>query len=241
MSVMASRNKDGQLLGYVYDLVRDKLLENPSPEALSRAKGRSVMARMEMLNEAERFKAAARFVDFRQLARKDEHGFDNTKSVREVSPKNALETLIRHFTDTTERKKESRELSDIASQQVRRAEDLSIKARDYSVTVDRILDDHCGAAGVSPKQIVPTLNAEEIAQLRDFSEKLSGFSRVRNEFIDAARLAEQRLQEQESAEILRTIQDSRAGNERTSSRSQSSSQPTTESHRTDRTDYSRGR
>src|SRR5262249_16226501 len=143
MSAIASRNKDPQLLGYVYGLVREKLLENPSQEALSRAKGRSAMARMEMLKEAERFKAAARFGDFRQLTLKDGQGLDNTKSIKEVSPKNALEKLIRHFTDSAQRKRESRELPDIASQQVRRAKDLSIQARDYSVVVDTILKDYC--------------------------------------------------------------------------------------------------
>jgi len=60
MIALASRNKDAQLPGYVYGLVRDKLLENPSQEALSRAKWRPVMARMEMLKEAERFRAALR-------------------------------------------------------------------------------------------------------------------------------------------------------------------------------------
>jgi hypothetical protein len=241
MSGIASQNKDSQLLGYVYGLVRDKLLENPSQEALSRAKGRSVMARMEMLKEAERFKGAAQFVDFRQFPLKDRQGLDNTKSIKEVSPKNALETLIRHFTDSAERKREGRELPDIASQQVRSAEQLSIKARDYSAVVDRILEDYCRVAGVSSKEVAPTLSAGEITQVRDFSERLSAFSGVRKEFIDAARLAEQRLQEKETAEIMRTVQDSRAEAERTSPQSHSLSHPTTESHRADRTDYSRGR
>jgi hypothetical protein len=241
MSAIASRNKDAQLLGYVYDLVRDKLLQNRSQEALSRAKGRSVMAKMEMLKEAERYKAAARFVDFRQLARKDGQGFDNTKSVREVSPKNALETLIRHFTDTRERKKEGRELSDIASQEVRRAEDLSIKARDYSVTVDRILDDYCRVANVSSKQVGPGLNAEEIAQLREFSESLSPFSGVRKEFTDAARLAELSLSDREAARTDREPGVSRSQDQSARTREESRLQATQSNDRSDRDSSGRGR
>src|SRR5262249_22171419 len=179
--------------------------------------------------------------DFRQLPLKDGQGLDNTKSVKEVTPQNALETLVRHFTDSIERKRAARELTDAASHQVKRAEELSITARDYSAVVDRILEDYCRVAGVSSKEVAPTMSAEEIAEVRDFSEKLSAFSGVRKEFTDAARLAEQRLQEKETADTMRTTQDSRAETERTWSQSHSPSQSTTESHRTDRTDYSRGR
>src|SRR5262249_15240348 len=35
MTVIATRNKDGPLLQYVYDQVRDRLLQNPTEEALS--------------------------------------------------------------------------------------------------------------------------------------------------------------------------------------------------------------
>jgi len=45
---MAVRNKDGQLLRYVYEQKKDKLLANPTPDALSRLKGFAVMADMEM-------------------------------------------------------------------------------------------------------------------------------------------------------------------------------------------------
>src|SRR5262249_936763 len=150
--------------------------------------------------QAERFKAAAQFVDFRQLPRKDEQGLDSTKSIRDVSPKNALETIIRHLTDTPAQKREGRELTDIAGQQLRRAEDLSIKARDFSATGDRIVDDYCRRAGVSPRQVAPAMNAEEIAELRDFADKLSVFSSVRKEFTEGARLAELGLREREATE-----------------------------------------
>ncbi|MGH9761500.1 MAG: hypothetical protein ACREAC_11780, partial [Blastocatellia bacterium] len=49
---IATRNKDGQLLTYLYHQVRDRVLQNPTSAALSRAKGRSVTAKMEMLREA---------------------------------------------------------------------------------------------------------------------------------------------------------------------------------------------
>ena len=58
--------------------------------------------------------------------------------VVEVSPKNALETIIRHFTDTRERKREGRELTHIAGQEARRAQELSVKPRDYTVA-DRVI------------------------------------------------------------------------------------------------------
>ena len=85
------------------------------------------------------------------------------------------------------------------------------------------------------------MSAQEIAEVRDFSEKLYAFSAVRTEFAAAARMAEQRLQEKETAEIMRSMQDSPAETQRTSPQSHSHSQPAAESSRTDRTDYSRGR
>ncbi|MGH9827682.1 MAG: hypothetical protein ACREDR_31055, partial [Blastocatellia bacterium] len=238
MEAIATRNKDGQLLTYLYNQVRDKLLKNPTPDALSRAKGRSVMAKMEMLKEAERFKAAVQFADFRQLPRKDEQGLDHSKSVREVSPRNALETIIRHFTDAPERKRESGELTDIASRQVSRAEELSIRARDYSVAVDKILDDYRRAAGVSTKQVAPALNAEEIGQLRDFADKLPIFSSGRKEFTEAARLAEHRL---DNIEAARQSEHARTDNVGLRPLEQSRTEATASSQRTDRDTFSRGR
>ena len=241
MEGIASRNKDGQLLTYVYEQVRDKALDNPSPQALSRAKGRSVMARLEMLKQADRFKAAVQFGDFRQLPLKDEHGRDHTSSVREVSPKNALETIIRHFTDTPERKRERSQLTDIANQQVRRAEDMSTRARDYSVAVDKILDDFCRTAGVSPKQVTPMLNAEEIGQLWDFSDKLSMFSGLRKEFTEAARLADLDLHQREAAQAARESADARTHDPSVHSKEQSLPQATPSTERSDRDSSSRGR
>jgi hypothetical protein len=241
MGTIASRNRDAQLLGYVYDQVRDKLLENPSQEALSRAKGRSVMARMDMFKQAERFRAAAQFADFRQLPRKDEQRLDNTKSIREVSPKNALETIIRHFTDTPEQKTEAKELTDIAGHELRRAEELSIKAKDYSVAVDRILDDYCRSAGASPRQIAPMLNVEEIGQVREFSDKLSIFSSVKKEFTEAARLAELALQRTEATQLARESVDALTHDLSVRSTQQSPTQAPQSIERSDPDSSSRGR
>jgi hypothetical protein len=191
-----------------------------------------------MLEEAERFKAAAQFADYRLLPRKDEQGLDYTQSVREVSAKNALETLVRHFTDDLERKREATELTDIASQQLRRAEDQSIKARDYSVTVDRILGDYCRAAGVSSKEVAPSLSAEEIALLRDFSDRLSAFSGIRKVFTEAARMAEDVLQQRQDQQALRESQRPDLGARGTE---HSPSQVTIDSSRSDRDTFSRGR
>ena len=45
---------------------------------------------------------------------------------------------------------------------------------------------------------MPNLTAGEIAELRDFSDKLSPFSSVRKEFSEAARLGERPLLEKEA-------------------------------------------
>jgi hypothetical protein len=60
------------------------------------------MARLEMLKEAERFKDALKFGDFRQVPSKDNLGRHYTKSLWQLSPRNALEEIIRHFTDSPE-------------------------------------------------------------------------------------------------------------------------------------------
>jgi len=241
MSDIAARNKDAHLLGYVYEQVRDRLLENARDEALSRAKGRSVMAKLEMLKEAERFRSAAQFGEYRQLPRTDGQGLTSSKSIKEVAPKNALETLIRHFSDSAERKGELRELTDVGAQQIKRAEEMSIKARDYSVAVDRILADYCRVSGVSPKEVAPSLNAGEIAELRDFSDRLSPFSSVRKDFNEAARLGERKLLEKEPLNSSKQLQDTRPENDRNPTHVQSRSPMTTESQRSDRDSFSRGR
>jgi relaxase-like protein len=79
MSDMANRNKDARLLVYVYNQVKDNLLANPIREAVSGVKGKAVMARMEMLKQAERLKAAIEFGEFRQLPIRNVEGWDYTK------------------------------------------------------------------------------------------------------------------------------------------------------------------
>ena len=155
MAEIATRNKDARLLALVYSQVRDNVLKEPTDQALSRVKGHAVMARMEMLREAERLRSAIQYGEFRQVALRDAHGLDYTKSLREVEPRSVLEAVIRHFTDSEKQKRERQEIGDIGREQLRRAEAQSTKARDYSVVLDNIVADHFRAAGVQPGQIAP--------------------------------------------------------------------------------------
>ena len=132
MAEIATRNKDARLLAMVYSQVRDSVLKEPTAEALSRVKGHAVMARMDMLLEAERLKTAIEYGEFRQVPLRNSQGLDYTMSLRDVEPRNTLEAFIRHFTDSEERKKERREIKDIGREQLRRAEAQSLKARDYN-------------------------------------------------------------------------------------------------------------
>jgi MobA/VirD2-like, nuclease domain len=238
---IANRNKDAQLLQYVYSHIRDKVLQSPSRQALSRVKGRAILARLDMLKEAERFSTALKFGDFRQLPLKDGQGLDYTKSLREVSPRNALETIIRHFTDTPEQKREGKELTDSVKRQQERAERQSNNATDFSSVMDKILDDHCRAAGVSADEIAPTLTAPEIAELRDFAEKMPYVSRIRKEFTDAGREAERGLRERELAQAARESEQARAHDPVTRPTEQFPSRPPTTTERPDRDSFSRGR
>ncbi|PYP82807.1 MAG: hypothetical protein DMF61_25155 [Blastocatellia bacterium AA13] len=56
-----------------------------------------------------------------------ESRFAHTKSLNEVSPKNALETIIRYFTDSREQKQEQRQLLDAARLQQSRAENQATR------------------------------------------------------------------------------------------------------------------
>ncbi len=241
MDDIANRNTDAPLLRYVYEQVKEKLLANPSPEALSRVKGCSVMAKLDMIKEAQRLDAARRFGEFRQLPLKDARGLDYTKSVREVSPRNALETIIRHFTDSAEQKREQTALSHALGQQLARGEDRYIKARDFSAAVDRILGDHCRAAGVSPRQLTPSLDSQQITELREFAEKLPCLNATRMEFTEAARQAEQMLQEREAIWSGREPEAVHTHEPSAHSREGSPTQPMSNTDRSDRDTFSRGR
>jgi hypothetical protein len=80
-----------------------------------------------MLKEAERFNAALQYGDFRQVPLKDAQGLDYAKSLREVSPKNALEIIIRHFTDTPVQKREIKDTANTVRSQQERAEQQAKK------------------------------------------------------------------------------------------------------------------
>ncbi|HEU4386373.1 MAG TPA: hypothetical protein VFV34_01160 [Blastocatellia bacterium] len=52
---------------------------------------------------------------------------------------------------------------------------------------DKIAQDHYRAGGVSADQVRPELNAKEIAELREFAEKLPALSADRRDFMEGAR------------------------------------------------------
>jgi hypothetical protein len=103
MSEIANRTKDAKLLEFVYHAVKDSLVANNTPSTLADVKGKALMARMEMLKAADRLKATIEYGDYRQLPITDAQGLTYTTSVKEIEPKGALETLIRHFTDSPRR------------------------------------------------------------------------------------------------------------------------------------------
>jgi hypothetical protein len=242
MSDIANSNKDAQLLGYVYNQVKDRLLANPDHEALSTVKGKAVMARMEMLKQAERLKAAIEFGEFRQLPIRNVEGWDYTKSLREVEPKSALEFIVRHFTDTAEQKRERQAVADGLAGQLRKAQEQSTKARDWSVVRDAIARDYCRAAGVRDSQVEPEFNRDQIAELRAYAEKLPYLSFDRKGFREAGSMAEQGLQRRED-EAAREPQQARTQELTGRSTTQQSRSDTTtiRSDRSDRDSYSRGR
>lgn len=196
------------------------------------------MARMEMLREAERLKAAIEYGEFRQVPLRDAHGLDYTKSLLEVEPRSALEAVIRHFTDSEKQKRERQEVRDIGREQLRRAEAQSVKARDYSLVLDTIAADHFKAAGVLPGQIAPELDEKQIAELRQFAEKQPLLSGARKEFTEAARQAERGLRDREVAEPPRQTEQVRSQDTSIPQREHSESRLS--SQRSDRTP-SRGR
>lgn len=118
--------------------MKKDLLANPTPEALAAAKGKAVMARIEMLKAADRLKATIEYVDFRQLPITNAQGLTYTKSVREAEPKSGLDTLIRHFLDSPEKRQERYVIAEAKAQQLKIAEEQSRDTCDYSVIRDKI-------------------------------------------------------------------------------------------------------
>jgi hypothetical protein len=224
MFTIAQRNKDARLLGYAYEQVKGELLRDPNPEQLSRVRGRELTARMDMIKEGERFIAAMKYRDFRQVPVKDQSGLDHTKSVREVEPRSALEVIIRHFTDSQEQKLERQQVRESAKLQVATAEERSIKAAEYSRMSDKVAQDHYRAAGVSADQVRPELNTKEIAELREFAEKLPALSADRKDFTEGARQAERLNHERDAAEAARRAEEART--QGISARTQATAEPT---------------
>jgi hypothetical protein len=241
IDAIANRTKDAALLQYVYAHIRDRVLNLPSRDSLSRVKGRAILARLDMLKSAERFNATLQYGDFRQVPLKDTHGLHYAKSLKETSPRNALETIIRHFTDTPEQKRETTDITNTVRRQQERAEQQATNASDFSFVMDKILDEHCRAAGIPANQVVPRLNTSEIAELRDFAEKMPYISRIRKEFTDAARQAERTLQEREGNRSTKEFQPAHTHDSSAHSRGASLAQPSENTDRPDRDTYSRGR
>jgi hypothetical protein len=241
MNEIAVRDKNAGLLLYVWDQVKDRVLAKVGPEELGRMKGSAVMAKLDMVREKERLDHAVCFGEFRHLPSIDKRGFLDTQRLRDVSPRSALETIIRHFTDSAEQKKERRDLADTLRQQVARAQELAINAREYSAAVDRILGDHCQAARVGFTRANPSLNQQQIAEVREFTLKLPSLNPSRIELNDWARQGEQLLQARESAEAARQAEQARNHEQAPRSRDQSSPHEPTRIDRSDRDSYSRGR
>jgi len=241
MNEIANRDKNGGLLLYVWDQVKDRVLAKSGPEDLARVKGCAVMAKLDMVREKERLEYAVCFGEFRQLPRKDAQGFLYTQRLRDVSPRSALETIIRHFTDSLEQRKERRDLVDILRKQVTRAQEQAINAREYSAAADKILGAHCRAARASFTHAMPMLNQQQIAEVREFTGKLPPLNQSRMELNEWARQAEQLLHAREAAEAARQAEQARSQDTLNRSIEQSSSQERTRIDRSDRDSYSRGR
>jgi hypothetical protein len=242
MSVIANRNKDAKLLEFVYHEVKDSLLANPTPSTLSDVKGKALMARMDMLKAADRLKATIEHGDYRQLPITDAKGLTYTTSVREVEPKDALETLIRHFTDSPEKRQERHAVADAKSDQLKMAHMQSRDARDYSVIRDRIAQDFYRAAGVSEKAVAPMLDREQITELNKYTDTLPSFSTDRKEFREAARGAGESLVRIETQQDARKEVDPLRSHDFSGRNiGQSPSHNTSNTQRFDRDSYSRGR
>ena len=191
-------------------------------------------------NRGKRFIASVKYRDFRQVPVKDKAGLDYTKSIREVEPRSALEVIVRHFTDSRDQKRERQQVGESARQQIAMAEARSIKAAEYSAMRDKIAQDHYRAAGLSSDQVAPELNPKEIAELREFAERLPALSADRREFTEGARQAERLNQERETAEATRRDDESRSHGLVTRTNDRSTTEATRDT-RSDRDSYSRGR
>jgi len=115
-------------------------------------------------------------------------------------------------------------------------------ARDYSVVRDRIAQDLCRAAGVREKDVAPTLGREQIAEINKYAETLPFFSTDRKEFKEAARMAQESLLRIETPEAARKEADqSRGHNFSARTAEQSPTDAMSNTQRSDRDSYSRGR
>jgi hypothetical protein len=107
---------------------------------------------------------------------------------------------------------------------------------------DRIAQDFYRSAGVREKAVAPTLGREQIAELNKYADTLPFFSTDRKEFKEAARIAGESLLRMETQEAARKEADPLRGHDYSSrTMEQSSSQAASNTDRSDRDSYSRGR
>jgi len=241
MEEIATRDKNGDLLLYVWDQVRDRVLSKATPDLVARVKGWAVMARLDMVKEKERLHYAVCFGEFRQIPYKDKRGFLETQRLTDVTPKNALEAILRHFTDSVDQKQQQRDLADSLRQQASRAQERAMNARQFSEAMDWILAEHCNAVRVSTREVVPVLNQQQIAELRDIAHKLPTLNQARMGFQNCAQQAEQLLQAREADQAARQEEQTRSYGTMNRSIDQASSPERTQIDRSERGSYSRGR
>jgi hypothetical protein len=96
------------------------------------------------------------------------------------------------------------------------------------------LDLYVPADRVFPGQVAPMLNSQQIAELREYAEKLPFLSARRKEFSEVARLAERDLQAREVSYAFRESQQLRTPDPSARSAQQSPSHSTASVQLTDR-------
>jgi hypothetical protein len=240
MQEIAIHDKNADQLRYVWDQVRDRVLDRPSSDQVGRIKGWAVMAKLDMVREKERLDYAVCFGEYRQIPYEDKRGYLDTQRLRDFTPKSALETIVRHFTDSLDQKQRQRDLANTVRQQARRAQEQATNARESSLAIDWILAEHCNAARVYTSKVVPILNQQQITELRDFAHKQPCLNQSTMEFKDWAQQAERLLEAREAAEASRQAEQARSHDTMNRSVDRSSQERTT-IDRSDRDSYSRGR
>jgi hypothetical protein len=192
LSEIANFNRDPDLLRHIHEVA---FADKPtSVETVGLMVGRSVMAKLEMLKAHDRLQTADKYQAARHAPFRDAQGMDHARSLRQVEPKTAVEVVIKHFTDTPERKQELQSVRAAASEQLKQAQAEFFRAQQYVIVREEIARDYCQAAGISPNQIAPILTRDQIRELKQYAQNLPGRGAQGREFAQAISLAEQRLE-----------------------------------------------